>query len=301
VLRKTRLDLAQVAAKVLLRFEETGRCTHLQMRAEHAPAWIEADEARIELLMTCLLDNACKYTPAGGTVTLEVLGEPHTSVLQIKDTGVGIAAELAESMFDAFTQGERGIERSEGGLGLGLALARKLAHLHGGAISAFSDGPGRGSTFAVSFPRAEAPLAENAASMRPPASSDLLLTIVEDIADNRDMMLMLLEAQGRRINVAADGPSGVQTILEGPSDIAVVDIGLPGFDGLEVARRVRQAPGGERVLLVALTGYGTEADQAKALAAGFDDFLVKPFDPERFEAALIKGLELKHRSTPSGP
>lgn len=295
VLRKSHLDLAQVAAKVLLRFEETGRCAHLQMRTEHAPAWIEADEARIELLISCLLDNACKYTPAGGTVTLEVMGGTNTSVLRIRDTGVGIAAELAERMFDAFAQGDRGVERAEGGLGLGLTLVRKLVHLHGGSIEAYSDGAGRGATFAVTFPTAEMPSPE-AEDPGLAVPRDLLLTIVEDIADNRDMMVMLLEAQGRRIKVAADGPSGVEVILEGPSDIAIVDIGLPGFDGLEVARRVRQAPGGAKVLMIALTGFGTEADRVSAFAAGFDDFLVKPFDPETFEVTLSEGLAAKRMS-----
>ncbi|MDB5846484.1 MAG: hypothetical protein JWP29_236 [Rhodoferax sp.] len=292
VLHKTQVDLAQLAARVLLRFEETGRCTHLQIRIAHAPAWIEADEARIEFLITHLLDNACKYTPPGGAVTLEVLAEPDCSVLRVVDTGVGIAAEATERMFDAFTQGERGIDRSQGGVGLGLTLARKLVHLHGGEITVASAGPGQGSTFAVRFPRVASPV-RDAVAATPSRSRELLLTIVEDIADNREMLMLLLESEGRKINGAADGPSGVQLILAGPSDIAVVDIGLPGFDGMEVARRVRQSADGHRVLLIALTGFGTEGDRSRALAAGFDDFLVKPFDPERLEAAIVKGLAAK--------
>jgi signal transduction histidine kinase/ActR/RegA family two-component response regulator len=292
VLRSSCLDLAEVAAKVLARFEETGRCTHLQMRIEHGPAWIEADEARVELLITCLLDNACKYTPPGGTVVLEIIDNEESSVLRVRDTGVGIDSGLIDTMFNAFAQGERGIDRSQGGLGLGLTLARKLAELHGATMSAFSDGPGTGANFTVTFPRADKkPLSDAVAAHIP---NDVLLTIVEDIADNREMLQMLLEAQGRRINSAADGPSGVQLILDGPSDVAVVDIGLPGFDGLEVARRVRQAPGGDRILLIALTGYGTEADRSRAMSAGFDDFLVKPFEFARFEAALASGLAAKH-------
>ena len=127
-------------------------------------------------------------------------------------------------------------------------------------------------------------------------TSDLLLTVVEDIADTRDMMQMLLSIDGRQVNVASDGPSGVETILAGPSDIAVVDIGLPGFDGFEVARRVRRAPGGERIVLIALTGYGSDADRAKADEAGFDQFLVKPFDVDRFEAAVDAGLRDRRES-----
>lgn len=117
-----------------------------------------------------------------------------------------------------------------------------------------------------------------------------MLTVVEDADDTREMMVLILEAEGRRVNAAADGPSGVQAILEGPSDAALVDIGLPGFDGCEVARRVRQSPRGADVLLVALTGFGTESDRTRALEAGFDIFLVKPFDPDRFEALLTLGL-----------
>ena len=291
-LRTTRLDLAQISANVLARFEETGRCAHLQMRTEHVPAWVEADEARLELLLTCLLDNACKYTPAGGIVTLVISGEADSSGLRIRDTGVGIAPQVVTSLFDPFSQGQRGIERSEGGLGLGLALARRLVTLHGGTIAATSDGVGHGATFTVTFPKAEAP-PPAAAHATPVVRRDLLLTIVEDIADNREMLTLLLEAQGRRINSAADGPSGLALILQGPSDVAVVDIGLPGFDGMEVARRVRMAPGGDQVLLIALTGYGTEADRAKALAAGFDELLTKPFDFECFEAALATALASK--------
>jgi signal transduction histidine kinase/ActR/RegA family two-component response regulator len=291
VLHTKILDLAQVAAKVLARFEDTGRCEHLQMRTEHVPAWVEADEARVELLLTCLLDNACKYTPAGGTVTIEILGEQECSILRVRDTGAGFAPEVASSMFEPFMQGQRSIERAQGGLGLGLALARTLVDLHGGEIGAYSAGVGQGACFTVNFPRAERPLPAVAPVPSPP---DLLLTIVEDIADNREMLQLLLESQGRQINAADDGPSGVQLILEGPSDAALVDIGLPGFDGLEVARRVRRAPAGQRVLLIALTGFGTEADRIRALDAGFDDFLVKPFDPARFEAALAKGLNSRH-------
>jgi len=292
VLHKTHLDLARVAAKVLTRFEDTGRCTHLQMRTEHVPAWINADEARLELLITCLLDNACKYTPPGGTVMIEVKGEPDRSVLRIKDTGAGIAADVAKSMFDAFTQGQRSIDRSQGGLGLGLAIAQRLTLLHDGAISASSDGPGHGAAFTVTFPAAEPPLPELAASKLAP-SNKLLITIVEDIADNREALMLLLEAQGRRINEAVDGPSGVQMILSGPSDVALVDIGLPGFDGLEVARRVRQDPAGAKVVLIALTGYGTQADRARAFDAGFDAFIIKPFDPDSFEAVCQKALDAK--------
>ncbi|CAN5743079.1 hypothetical protein BH09PSE5_BH09PSE5_01080 [soil metagenome] len=292
VLRKTLLDLAQVAAKVLARFQETGRCTHLEMHVKHVPAWIEGDEARVELLITCLLDNACKYTPAGGVVTIEVSGEAASSVLRVRDTGAGIGPEMAGHMFDAFSQGARGIDRSAGGLGLGLALARKLVGLHGGAIEVSSEGQGLGSVFTVCFPSVDAPALKDAA-VTPTAERDILLTIVEDIADNREVLTMLLEAQGRKINAAADGPSGLQMILDGPSDVAVVDIGLPGFDGMEVARRVRQAPGGDRIVLIALTGYGTDADRVKALAAGFDEFLVKPFDLDRFETALTLGLSAR--------
>lgn len=295
VLNTVGLDLAKVATKVLQRFDETGRCAHLQMHTAHVPAWIDGDEARIELLMTCLLDNACKYTPAGGTVLLEVLGEDDASVLKIRDTGAGLAADIVGNMFDAFTQGKRGIERTEGGLGLGLALVRELVNLHGGTIAADSQGVGHGATFTVRFPRIAAPLPQEPPARRGPADR-LLVTIVEDIADNREALTMLLQARGFDAHAAADGPEGVELILRGPSDVALVDIGLPGFDGFEVARRVRQSASGQGVLLVALTGYGTDDDRTRALAAGFDEFLVKPFDPGLFEQALDAGLAANARS-----
>ncbi|MDO9405584.1 MAG: ATP-binding protein [Polaromonas sp.] len=289
VLQRTHLDLAQVAARVLQRFDETGRCAHLKIRIEHAPAPIFADESRVELLITCLLDNACKYTPPGGDVVLEVTEVHGASVLRIRDTGKGIAPDVAASMFDAFTQGDRGIERSEGGLGLGLALARQLVELHEGEISASSEGAGKGATFTVSFPKADHDAGAQT-PLPPSPANDLLLTVVEDIADNRDMLIEFLEGTGRRINGAADGPSAVDTILGGPSDIAVIDIGLPGFSGLEVARRIRRHALDKRVYLIALTGYGTDADRKNAMDAGFDDFLVKPFDPDRFEEAIARAL-----------
>lgn len=290
VLRRTTVDLAKIATKVLLRFEETGRCAHLKIRIEHAPAWIYADESRVELLVTCLLDNACKYTPPGGDVILEVMGEPHCSILRVSDTGAGIAPEVASSMFEVFTQGDRDIERSQGGLGLGLALARKLVVLHGGAIEVSSDGPGLGTTFTVTFPGTQA-LPEDKSDSASALSQDIVVTVVEDIADNRETLMAFLEAKGRRINGAGDGPAGAGLILSGPSHIAVVDIGLPGFSGLELARRVRMSVSGQGVYLIALTGYGTEADRAKALDAGFNEFLVKPFDPESVEMAIGRGLE----------
>jgi signal transduction histidine kinase/CheY-like chemotaxis protein len=300
VLHRKHLDLASVAAKVLNRFDETGRCAHLKIRIEHAPAYIDADEARLELLITCLLDNACKYTPPGGDVILEVTVDGDVSVLRVRDTGVGIAPDVAASMFEAFTQSERGIERSQGGLGLGLALAGQLVELHGGEISATSNGPGQGSAFTVVFPRVTSPQAV-ASPPNATVSRDMVFTVVEDIADTRTMLMEFIEGTGRCINGAADGPSGVEAILQGPSDIAIIDIGLPGFSGLEVARRVRAQAQERRIYLIALTGFGTEADRAGALAAGFDEFLVKPFDPDLFEQAIDRALAAVRGTGASGP
>jgi signal transduction histidine kinase/ActR/RegA family two-component response regulator len=294
-LRSSVFDLAQVAVKVQSRFEDTGRCAHLQIRTSHAPAWIHGDEARVELLMTCLLDNACKYTPPGGTVTIEVVGDVDSSVLRIVDTGVGFEPGSAERMFEAFAQGQRGIERSQGGLGLGLAIAKRLALAHDAVIVGSSEGPGLGAHFEVRFPAAAAPAPEAVEPVKE-LSSEILITIVEDIPDNREALELLLEAQGRRINAADDGPSGVELILQGPSDLALIDIGLPGFDGLEVARRVRLAPGGSQVVLVALTGYGTPADRARAADAGFDEFFVKPFDPDLLEGVLQRVAAAKAKA-----
>jgi CheY-like chemotaxis protein len=208
------------------------------------------------------------------------------AVLEVEDTGKGIAPELLPRVFELFTQGELTLDRSQGGLGLGLTLVRRLVELHGGEVTAASS-DGGGSRFTVRIPRAARP-AESAqpgavagASTRP-----LRVLVVEDNADGRDTLVMMLGIHGHEVEGADSGPAGLARALELVPDAAIVDIGLPGFDGYELARRLRASPATAKVKLIAMTGYGQAEDRRLAIEAGFDAFLVKPADLDALGAIL---------------
>ena len=285
VLDRRIVDLAQVAGHVLASFQDAGRSLHLHVAAELAPAWVFADETRLEQIVANLLDNACKYTPTGGHVRIETATAGEEASLVVADDGSGIAAELLPRIFDVFAQGERTLERAQGGLGLGLTVVRRLVALHGGSIRVDSPGPGGGATFRVGLPAAPVGQRDTAAPATP-STPRRRIVIVEDNADNRELMQLLLGLKGHSVSAVGDGEAGVAAILGEAPEVAIVDIGLPGIDGYEVARRVRRAAPAQAPLLVAVTGYGTPEDRQQALATGFDAFMVKPFDVEAFEALL---------------
>jgi CheY-like chemotaxis protein len=232
-----------------------------------------------------------KYTPPERTIRITVRKEGGQAVLRVADDGIGMSAELAARVFDLFVQGDPGIDRSRGGLGIGLTLVRRLAELHGGSAEAASAGMDRGSEFIVRLPaivRAEAaePRSETALPVR---SRDIL--VVEDNDDARETLRKLLEVAGHRVRVAPDGEAGLHTALSEEIDVVLLDIGLPKMDGYEVARRITQAHrdnGGRRPLLVALTGYGLAEDRQRAFEAGFDAHLVKPMDEAQFDELLSR-------------
>jgi len=261
------------------RAERAGVHVHFALPEDPIP--VDGDPERLEQVVGNLVANAVKYTPAGGSVDVSVERIAAAALLRVRDTGVGIAPDMLECIFEPFTQVMTSLDRSEGGLGLGLALVRGLVTLHGGRVHARSDGPGRGAELLVELPVAASPLAAAAATAgptethEPPARRHVL--VVEDNADNRDTLVMLLESFGHDVVTASDGPSGVRTGLAAHPEVAIVDIGLPGFDGYEVGRRLREALG-RSVTLVALTGYGQAEDRARAQAAGFDVHLTKPAD-----------------------
>jgi len=246
------------------------------------PVPVDGDAVRLEQVIGNLLTNAVKYTPSGGIVAVAVERAAGAVLLRVRDTGVGIAPDLLERIFEPFTQAATSLDRSEGGLGLGLALVRGLVALHGGRVAARSDGPGRGAEFVVVLPLSASATAPAPVTSQAPLESDEPATrrhvlVVEDNADNRDTLVMLLESFGHDVVTASDGPSGVRVALAAHPEVAIVDIGLPGFDGYEVGRQVRQALG-RTVTLVALTGYGQAEDRDRARAAGFDVHLTKPAD-----------------------
>lgn len=280
-------DAVQRSTDVL---REAGRFAQHEVAVHCREAWVTADETRIEQIISNLLENAIKYTPAGGRIDVSVRREGDEAVLEVSDTGSGISAELLPRVFDIFTQGERTLDRAQGGLGLGLTLVRRLVELHRGRIHAASDGPGKGATFTVRLPSIE-PVGRS--NQLPPVTlkseRHVRILIVDDNDDGRDMLKMLLGLHGHEVHEARDGPSAVDAIVAIRPDVAIVDIGLPGFDGYEVARRVRQFGNADRVMLVALTGYGQEEDRRQAQEAGFDAFFVKPVEAQTL-AKMLSGL-----------
>ena len=281
--RPLRLDL--LAANHFKALAGHERAARHALRIDVEEAWADADPTRMEQIVGNLADNALKYTPPGGTVALRVYHEGSEVVLSVSDSGIGIAPELIPYVFDLFVQGARTLDRAQGGLGVGLALVRRLADMHGGSVSVHSEGIGRGARFELRLPRVEAQAqAEPEAPAAPSSRQHVLL--IEDNDDGREMMAMMLEAQQYSVTCAADGYEALRLAAECRPAIALVDIGLPGIDGYEVARRLRADPATAAVRLVALTGYGQDSDRERALAAGFDAHLVKPVDLARLVEVL---------------
>ena len=278
------VDLAAAARQTLTTLRASGRLAQHRVSEDLQGVWVQADPTRLEQIISNLLTNAVKYTPAGGAISISVRNEAGDAVLRVADNGIGMRRELLTRVFEPFVQGEPGLDRSAGGLGLGLTLVRQLAALHGGSARADSEGPGRGSTFSVRLPAIEARPAPqpNAAAGRAVPSRDVL--IVEDNADARETLRRLLELQGHRVRVAAEGAAALEAVRDWTPDVALVDIGLPGIDGYEVARRMRAS--GKPIRLVAITGYGLPEDRRRTAEAGFDVHLVKPVDHEQLAEAL---------------
>jgi CheY-like chemotaxis protein len=274
-------DLRTVAERGLASLHEAGKTSLHTVQLAGAPVLVEGDPTRLEQVVWNLLDNALKYTPPGGRIDVSVDQEGPEAVLRVRDSGAGIAAGMLPRIFDLFVQAPASLDRSQGGLGLGLTLVRRLVELHGGQVAATSAGPGQGSEFIVRLPAlAAAAAGEAATATLTPVAVPRRVLLVEDNADVRDGLRLLLEEWGHRVEEAVDGPSGVARALDVRPDVALVDIGLPGIDGYAVARQIREAPGGGEIRLVALTGYGQPEDRRRALDAGFDTHLVKPVDPD---------------------
>jgi signal transduction histidine kinase/CheY-like chemotaxis protein len=253
--------------------------------------WIDADPVRVTQILENLLGNALKHTPTGKRIRVIVRDIGEVAELRVEDEGLGIRPDLLPNVFDPFTQGQQGLDRSAGGLGLGLTLVRRLIELHGGTIEAHSGGNNRGSVFTLRFPsRAGPPLASVAAATeQAPAERPRRLLVVEDNIDARQTLRTLLEALGHEVHEAADGEAGVAAALERRPDLVFVDIGLPRLDGYEVARRLRAAH--LRARLVALTGYGRDDDVQRAREAGFDEHLLKPATLEQLRAVIDSSAE----------
>jgi PAS domain S-box-containing protein len=253
------------------------------------PVWLHADSTRIEQVIVNLLNNAAKYTEAGGRIRLSVQREGDEAVLRLRDTGVGIALNLLPCIFDLFTQAERSLDRSQGGLGVGLTLVKRLVELHGGTVEAQSV-LGRGSEFVVRLPILHLsmdPGPSTPAKAANPTGAALRVLVVDDNVDAANSAAMLLRATaGHDVRAVYSSQAALEAASEYRPNVILLDIGLPEIDGYEVARRLRQQPELKDVRLIALTGYGMDVDRHRSHAAGFDHHLVKPFDLKQLQQVL---------------
>ncbi|HET9489420.1 MAG TPA: ATP-binding protein [Methylomirabilota bacterium] len=286
VLTREPLNLADVVTNVLATWRSSGRLEGHRVIVNVTPVWVDADETRIEQIVSNLLANAVKYTASGGDVTVRVKRDGAAAVLEVADTGVGIPPNLLDRVFDLFVQADAGLDRRQGGLGIGLTLVKRLVELHGGQVRASSDGPGRGSMFTVTLPSVDAPSQprRSGAGRRPNRRCRVL--IVEDNNDAREMLSLALSLDGHEVHEAVDGTSGLAKAIALRPDVALIDVGLPGLDGYEVARRLATVAGRESMRLIAITGYGQAEDRRRALDAGFDAHVTKPVPPDQLAELL---------------
>ena len=263
----------------------------LEVSVPTAPVRVEADPTRLEQILVNLLNNAAKYTEAGGRITLDVGAEGGEVVVRVADNGMGIAPEKLPTMFELFAQGDRTMARSEGGLGIGLTLVRKLAEMHGGTITATSEGEGRGSEFVLRLPLTEVPdvgrrPSSGGGDHAPAAGSRIL--IVDDNVDSARGLARFLKLLGHAVSVAHDGQAALDAAREGRPDFVLLDIGLPGMDGYEVAERLRLDAAGRGAVLIAVTGYAEAQVAGRARASHFDHHLVKPVDHDLLVSLLTQ-------------
>ena len=302
-LRKEDLDLnavldgALAVAQPLLE----NRGILLTVERPKDPVPVHADATRLEQVVTNLLSNAGKFTETGGAVVLSLARSDGHALLRVSDTGRGIPPPMTDQVFEPFVQVNPGLDRSKGGLGLGLTLVKRLVQMHGGTVAASSGGAGHGSTFEVRLPLRREQHAVASGRTLTGESSARRIVVVEDSADVRETLADFLGSLGHSVELAANGPEGVQKLLTLQPDVGLVDIGLPGMDGYEVARVVRSRPEGRSLFLVALTGYGGGAAEDSARDAGFDLHVVKPVDGRLLIDILQRGrFAARDEAAPAG-
>jgi len=260
----------------------------VEVDVPNEPVSVSADPVRAEQIVTNVLTNAIKYTPEGGHVVVSLTRENDHAALCVKDNGVGIAPDRIGTIFELFAQAENAIGRSQGGMGIGLALVKNLVELHGGTVEARSDGVGKGCEITILLPISSEQISEapRAIAPRVPQTSRRIV-IVEDNSDVRELLRLKLYRLGHQVEVVADGVSGVNKILSAKPDMALIDIGLPRLDGYQVAIQVREKLGRD-VVLVAVSGFGQPEDKRRAIEAGFDDHITKPADVNDIENLLAR-------------
>ena len=298
-LRKRHIELAPVIRQAVLGAQpladSAGHAIEVSLPAE--PLWLNADAVRLTQVFGNLLNNSCKYTPAGGTIRIIAQRDGTDAIVTVSDTGIGIPADKLASIFDMFTQVDRSLEQSQGGLGIGLTLVKRLVEMHGGSVEARSAGVGQGSAFVVRLPAAM-----GVSDVSTPIPSESLassamhrILVVDDNKDSADSLAMLLQLTGHEVFVTHDGRSALEAVELRRPDVVLLDIGLPSLNGHDVCRWIRQQPWGKTTVIIALTGWGQEEDRRRSQEAGFDGHLVKPVDHGRL-LALLESL-MRPRTT----
>jgi signal transduction histidine kinase/ActR/RegA family two-component response regulator len=290
-LNRQPVDLAEaVRGAVATSTADAGLDRQIEISTE--PAWVDADATRLEQVLTNIVANAVKYTPAGGHIRVALRADGDDAVLCVEDSGFGISPRLLPFIFDMYVQADRTLHRAQGGLGIGLTLVRRLVELHGGTITASSDGEGHGSTFTVRLKQISSERTTTTISVTPDRRArPRRVLLIEDSEDAREMLRMMLEFAGHVVYDAADGIRGLELLNVVRPDAAIIDIGLPGIDGYQIARKIREEPHGRGMLLLALTGYDSAGDAARAAEHGFDYHLIKPVDPDHLARLLSESAE----------
>ncbi len=305
-LRRQIIDLGPVVREAAdaVRATMASRGLRFTVEIDTHPMCVNGDPARLQQLQVNLLNNAAKYTPRERGVLLTAKAEGNTAVIRVRDEGVGIPREMLDSVFELFVQSPRTLDRADGGLGVGLTLVRALVAMHGGTVTAHSDGADQGSEFVVRLPIVAEQRDAPPSHARPKIKKGARVVVVEDNADSNEMLCELLRRAGCECHSASNGPDGLELMAEVRPDVAIIDLGLPGMDGFELARAIRSNPIHHHAYLIALTGYGQAADRARALKAGFDEHVVKPIGPETLVKLLSNGTDGNghhHGGAPASP
>lgn len=291
-LQREPVDVATVVARAV----ETSRPLidarrhELQVTLPCEPLIVDADKVRLAQVLANLLNNAAKYTSDEGQIWLSVEFGGDEVIFRVRDSGIGISKEMLSSIFDLFTQANHSLDRSQGGLGIGLTLVRRLVELHGGSVQALSEGANRGSEFVICLPilveRMAADAPTNGERQENSGRTARRVLVVDDNEDSSRSLARLLRMSGHDTRTALDGPSALAELASFTADVVLLDIGLPGMDGFEVARAIRRLPGGTQITLVALTGYGQDDDRRRSREAGFNQHMIKPVDFGALEALI---------------
>ncbi|HVT27553.1 MAG TPA: ATP-binding protein, partial [Lacipirellulaceae bacterium] len=299
-LRTEDLDLVSIIHQAVETSQPLAEQLGHELRVSAPPEvmWLRGDPVRLAQVFSNLLNNACKFTDRGGTISISITRQCDEAVVFVKDTGIGIASDKLESIFEMFEQVDKTLERTHGGLGIGLTLVKRLVELHAGQISARSEGPGRGSEFVVRLPlladRRKTSL--GASTVDNNGTKPQRILVVDDNEDAANSLAMLLRMNRHEVETVNEGHEAIEKAESLQPDLMLLDLGLPGMSGYEVCRLIRRTPWGKNIRIVALTGWGQEQDRRSTRDAGFDDHLVKPVDIGALNSLLGANVSMPHSS-----